>query len=433
VGTRWNFTTLNPHSEHEHLSFVARIANDFEQINGLFDDTINLFCHQIYAYTTSNESFAYLQMLREADHTEFFEAMETEIDDHETRRHWDLILRSDLPSGAKTIMAIWSFKRNRFPDGTLNKHKARLCAHGGQQTWGQDYWDTYAPVIMWASVHLLLVVAKIHGLESKSIDFILAFPQEDLDVPVYMELPAGVNPTNVSDGNRHKYVLKLNKSLYGLKQAGYNWFKKLREGLITRDFIQSQVDKCVFYRKDCIVLIYVDDCIILGKDMAIVDAVISSLKEGHEEFQLVDQGSIDKYLGLLIRDIDANTFQMSQPFLIRRILEFRSLDENKRKGRDTPVWKTLLNRDLDGVPRKHSWLYHGAVGMLSYLANSVRPEIQMAVHQTARFLIKPMRSHELAIMRIGRYLCDNPDKGIIYNVDRTKGLEVYADADFAGG
>ena len=165
VGTQWNFTTSNLHSEHEHLSFVARLANDFEQINGLFDDMVNSFCHQIYAYTTYNESFTYLQMLREADHMKFFEAMETEIDDHETRRHWDLILRSDLPSGAKTIMAIWSFKRKRFPDGTLNKHKAQLCAHGGQQTWGQDYWDTYAPVVTWASVRLLLVVAKIHGLE----------------------------------------------------------------------------------------------------------------------------------------------------------------------------------------------------------------------------------------------------------------------------
>ncbi len=113
---------------------------------------------------------------------------------------------------------------------------------------------------------------------------------------------------------------------------------------------------------------------------------------------------------------------MSQPFLIRRIIAFLSLDEDKTKGRDTPVGKPLLNRDLDGVPRKHTWLYRGGVGMLSYLANSVRPEIQMAVHQTARFSIKPMRSHELAIMRIGRYLCDNPEGGIIYKVDRTKGL-----------
>ena len=102
-----------------------------------------------------------------------------------------------------------------------------MCAHGGQQTWGLDYWDTYAPVVTWASVYLLLIVAKIQGLQSKSIDFVLAFPQVDLDVPVFMELPAGVNLINVLDENCRCYVLKINKSLYGLKQAGYNWFEKL--------------------------------------------------------------------------------------------------------------------------------------------------------------------------------------------------------------
>ena len=167
-----------------------------------------------------------------------------------------------------------------------------------------------------------MIIAKVHGLKSKSIDFVLAFPQADLDVPVYMELPAGMNPVDVSDMDQCKYVLKLNKSLYGLKQAGYNWFEKLREGLITHDFLQSQVDKWNFFWKNCIVLTYVDDCIILGKNMAIVDAVISLLKEGHEDFKLVDQGSIDKYLGLMIQDIDSNTFKMSRPFLICCILDF---------------------------------------------------------------------------------------------------------------
>ncbi len=110
--------------------------------------------------------------------------------------------------------------------------------------------------------------------------------------------------------------------------------------------------------------------------MAIVDAVISSLIAGHEEFDLVDQCSIDKYLGLLmIRDIDADTFEMRQPFLICRILDFLSLVVNKTKGRDIPVGKPLINCDLDGVPRKHTWLYHGGVRMLSYLTNSVRPEM----------------------------------------------------------
>ena len=214
---------------------------------------------------------------------------------------------------------------------------------------------------------------------------------------------------------------------------GYNWFEKLREGLIARDFIQSQVDKCVFLREDFIVLTYVDNCIILGKTMADVDTVISLLLVGEEKFKLIDQGSIDKYLGLMIRDIDSNTFEMSQPFLICWILEFLSLDENKTKGRNTPVGTPLLNGDLNGVQRKHPWLYHGAVGMRSYLGNCLRPEIQMAVHQTARFSVNPMRSHELAIMRTGRHLCNNCEQGIIYKVNKSKGIEVYVNADFAGG
>jgi hypothetical protein len=114
-------------------------------------------------------------------------------------------------------------------------------------------------------------------------------------------------------------------------------------------------------------------------------------------------------------------------------LIFFSLDENKTKGKETHVGKPLLNRDLDGVSCKQPWLYCSAVGMLSYLSNSVRTEIQIAVHQTAWFSVNPMQSHKLAIMRIGRYLVDNPERGIQYKIDKSKGLEVYVDADFAGG
>jgi hypothetical protein len=105
--------------------------------------------------------------------------------------------------------------------------------------------------------------------------------------------------------------------------------------------------------------------------MTDVNAVISSLHLGPKKFQLIDQGRIDKYLGLIITGINSGTFEMSQPFLVCCILQFLSLDENKTKRHDTPVGKPLLNRDLDGVPCKHPWLYRGALGMLSYLGNSV--------------------------------------------------------------
>ncbi len=83
--------------------------------------------------------FTYSQMLQEDDQKQFFEAMEVKLADNKFQNHWTLMERNDLPLGTKRIMAIWSFKRKQFPDRTLNKHKARLCAHGGQQTWGQDY------------------------------------------------------------------------------------------------------------------------------------------------------------------------------------------------------------------------------------------------------------------------------------------------------
>ena len=70
-------------------------------------------------------------MLKQEDKNDFIQAMLKEIKDHEDRGHWHLYERSKIPPGHKTILAIWSFKRKRFPDGRINKHKSRLCAHGG--------------------------------------------------------------------------------------------------------------------------------------------------------------------------------------------------------------------------------------------------------------------------------------------------------------
>jgi hypothetical protein len=149
VGSFWTFATRDTHSKKEQFSYVAQILHDLDRLNGLFDDTINNICHQIHAFTTSdNECYTYSQMLRQNDYKQFFQAMENKLEDHETRKHyWTLMLGNNMPPGAKTIMAIWSFKRKRFLDGLLNKHKAQLCAHGGQQTWGHK--TTGKPMPQW--------------------------------------------------------------------------------------------------------------------------------------------------------------------------------------------------------------------------------------------------------------------------------------------
>ena len=95
--------------------------------------------------------------------------------------------------------------------------------------------------------------------------------------------------------------------------------------------------------------------------------------------------------------------------------------------------KPILNKDLEGKPRKHKWEYRTAVGMLSYLQGNSRPEISMAVHQTARFCNDPKLCHKQAIVRLGQYLLHRKDKGIIFEPDESKGLECFVDADFAEG
>ena len=70
-------------------------------------------------------------MLRQPDAVDFIKAMMKETADHESRGHWTVIPMSQKPPGVKTILAVWAFKRKRYPDGRINKHKAMLCAHGG--------------------------------------------------------------------------------------------------------------------------------------------------------------------------------------------------------------------------------------------------------------------------------------------------------------
>ena len=418
-------------------SITSKFINKFHECNELFDGTIN----QIHNYAlasdlSNNEAYTFSQAMRQDDRAQFVDAMMKEVKDHEEREHWELVLRSTIPKGVRTIQAIWSFKRKRFPDGTLNKHKARLCAHGGMQQWGENYWETYSPVVNMLTVRLILAIAHIHKLDSKSIDFVLAFPQAELDVDIWMELPRGMVP-ETDETNKHLYVLKLKKNLYGLKQASFNWFDKLKSGLMDRGFKASKIDSCLYYRKGMIVLTYVDDCIIVGKNMRDIDNFVRSMQNGKENFILTDEGDINKFLGIEIKHLDDKRFELKQPFLIERICRTLGLIDNDWKAetnsKKTPVGKPVLNKDLEGKPRKLKWKYRTAVGMLSYLQGNTRPEISMATHQTARFCIDPKLSHEQAIMRIGRYLLGTADRGIIYEPDPKKGLECYVDADFAGG
>ncbi len=165
---------------------------------------------------SSNKVFTYKEAMTQEEAPLFVEAMQNKVADHELRNHWTIVHCSTVPRTAKPIQAIWSFKRKQHPDGTLVKHKARLCAHGGMQQWGTNYWETYSPILNIATVCLILLLALVYKLDLKAIDFVLAFPQAKLDVNIWMYLPIGFQ-VDTENGSKC-YILKLNKSLYGLNK-----------------------------------------------------------------------------------------------------------------------------------------------------------------------------------------------------------------------
>jgi hypothetical protein len=107
-----------------------------------------------------------------------------------------------------------------------------------------------------------------------------------------MELPTGIIVSG-KDTESRAYVLKLKKSLYSLKQASLNWFKKLKQGLMDRGFTPSKNDPCLYLEENMVLLTYVDDCIIISPSHNSIDRLIFSMQSGPENFKLTNKGGVN--------------------------------------------------------------------------------------------------------------------------------------------
>jgi hypothetical protein len=111
-------------------------------------------------------------------------------------------------------------------------------------------------------------LATTHNLKGKHIDFTQAFPQAKLKEDIYLRFPAGFEHKN------EKWALKLKRNLYGLVQASQNWFLKLSAIYAQLGFKQSKSDPRLFLRKDMIIVLYTDDCLIYARDTKEIDTFV---------------------------------------------------------------------------------------------------------------------------------------------------------------
>jgi hypothetical protein len=376
---------------------------------------------QPYAFKASNsdpDTLSYDEAMADVDRDKWIEAAIQEILSLEKEDTWTEVDIEEALS--KVLPSQWVFRRKRTPDGNIKSYKARSVCRGDLE---QGDFDTYAPVVGWSTVRFFLILSLILDWHTCSIDFSSAFVQAKLDKKVWIHLPRGFQSTRPG-----KTCLRLNKSIYGLSVAPKLWYEHLFAALKKDGFVASKYDPCLLFKKDMMLVIYVDDVGIAAMFEKDVDSLVQRLEA--QGFKLTREGTFSEFLGIKFeKNAEDNSINMTQKGLIKKIIATAGMNDCNPNW--TPASTTPLGIDPDGEPMDEEWSYRSIVGMLLYLTTNTRPDCSFAVSQVGRFCHDPKKSHATAIKTIVRYLHRTSDKGMIVRPTGVLNLENYVDASFA--
>jgi Reverse transcriptase (RNA-dependent DNA polymerase) len=204
-----------PMSVGNYWAHVSMMQTQTDE-DGLLDDLHPL----AFAAKANNEDTPnFYQAMNGPDAEGYIQAMD---DEYNSLDPWEEVPRSEaIEKAANILPSTWAFKCKRFPDGRIKKFKARWCIRGDRQIEGVDFFETYAPVVSWSTVRLLLISSIVLGLATTQVDYTLAFVQADLGEEIYCEMPKRYD--------RPRYIFKLKRSVYGLRQSPLNFFATLKK------------------------------------------------------------------------------------------------------------------------------------------------------------------------------------------------------------
>ena len=369
----------------------------------------------------SNDPRTVKEALASPDAEKWKQAMNLEMEAMQSNNVWSLVKQ---PADQKVVGSKWIFKRKLDSDGSVCSYKARLVAKGFQQQEGINYDETFSPVVRFESVRTILALAATHELHVHQMDVSTAFLNGELDEDVFMTQPEGFSNTNSN------LVCKLNKSIYGLKQAPKCWNNSIDTFLKDMNFSQSSSDSCIYTKVDngsvCIIALYVDDLLIASKSIDEINQLKLSLCS---RYKMKDLGKLSYFLGVKVTQKDSNIFISQAAYTESLLVKFNFANV---KPVSTPVNdSSQLEKADEDSELFDAGLYQSAVGSLLYLSTKTRPDITFAVCNVAKFCSKPTNIHWSAVKRIFRYLKGTVGLGLMYKMSN-KNCTGYSDADWAG-
>ena len=338
--------------------------------------------------------------LKGNDSSHWIVAMKDELKSLADNDVWDLV---HLPKDRKSLTCKWVLRTKLDADKKII-YKARLCVRGFSQKYGIDYKETFSPVCKMASIRVMFAIASCLEWMCFQMDVKTAFLYGFLDEKVYMD-----QPPFFEDGSDRVCFLK--RSLYGLHQSPRMWNARFNTFMLKNDFVRCFSDTCVYTKPNLVILLYVDDILIFGPDMALINDFKHRLTE---EFQMKDLGECRVVLGVQV-ERKRGGYSLNQSDYINSF-------SNKYS-------QILTNRLIESQN-----LYASVVGSLMYSMTGTRPDLAWGVGMAARNTHSISEEASKLLISYLKIALKTKDRSLKYktNENRNIKLEGFCDSDWGG-
>ena len=208
-----------------------------EDIDDIFSYSVAL---EIINGNEDPEPISVSECQKRHDWGKWKDAIQAELDSLNKRNVFGPIVIT--PEAVKPVGYKWVFIRKRNEKNEIVRYKARLVAQGFSQRPGIDYEETYSPVMDASTFRYLISLAVSENLEMRLMDVVTAYLYGSLDTDIYMKIPEGFKmPEALKSKPKEICAIKLQRSLYGLKQSGRMWYNRLSEHLLKKGYVNNPI------------------------------------------------------------------------------------------------------------------------------------------------------------------------------------------------
>uniref|UniRef100_A0A1Y1L115 Retrovirus-related Pol polyprotein from transposon TNT 1-94 n=1 Tax=Photinus pyralis TaxID=7054 RepID=A0A1Y1L115_PHOPY len=348
-------------------------------------------------------------------------AINREIDAIEKNNTWTII---NKPRNEKILDTKWVFSIKSLEQSDNDKYKARLVVRGFAQDRNVDYEQIYSPVARMTTIRTLLSIGAQFKFHFRQLDVKTAFLNGTLKGDVYIYPPKGYE---IETGK----VLKLNKSLYGLRESSRCWNEEINKFLIQLKFTRSENDFCLYTLGEdndndrVYLLIYVDNIVIAGTDIQKINSIITQLMS---RFEMKDKGILKHFLGLEINyNRNEGILKITQSKYTQKILERFGMENCN--GSNIPIDPKLKISGESHLTSKKP--VRQLIGCLMYLMVGSRPDICFAISYFSSYQDRCTDEIWSYLKRVLRYLQSTISLGLEYVRQNEPSLVCFVDADWA--